>query len=43
VLWIFVKILEKVKQLYFGKFDEGFHDFIRVTFHSIVDPRDSIF
>ncbi len=31
------KKVEKEKQLYFGKFDEGFHGFVRDTFHSIVD------
>jgi hypothetical protein len=37
------KKLRKKNKLYFGRFDEGFHDFIRVTFHSVVDPRDSKF
>ncbi len=35
--------LKKQNNYYFGKFNEGFHGLTRVTFHSKVDPRDSIF
>jgi hypothetical protein len=34
---VFVKKIERAKQLYFGRFDEGFYDLTRVTFHSLVD------
>jgi hypothetical protein len=31
------KKIEKAKQLYFGRFDEGFHGFVKDTFHFTVD------
>jgi hypothetical protein len=43
MFWEFVQKIKKAKQLYFGKFDEGFHFFAKVAFHSIVDSRDSRF
>jgi hypothetical protein len=42
VLGICQKI-EKTKQSYFGKFDEGFHGLTRTSLHFVVDPRDSRF
>ncbi len=39
-----VKKIERTKQLYFGRFDEGFHGLTKwLTFHSIVDPIKSRF
>ncbi len=43
MLWIFVQKVEKVEQLYFGRFDEGFNGFTRKTFHSAIDSRNSRF
>ncbi len=43
MFWEFVQKVKKVKQLYFGKFDEGFHFFAKTTFHFVVDSRDSRF
>jgi hypothetical protein len=37
------KKLKKKKQLYFGRFDEGFHSLTRMTLHFAVDPKDSRF
>jgi len=39
MFWIFVKKVERVKQFYFGRFDEGFYGFARETLHSIVDSK----
>jgi hypothetical protein len=39
MFWIFVQKVKRAKQLYFGRFDEGFHDFARETFHSEVDSK----
>jgi hypothetical protein len=39
MFWIFVQKVERVKQLYFGKFDEGFYGFARETFHFAVDSK----
>jgi hypothetical protein len=35
--------IERTKQLYFGKFDEGFDGFIKETFQSTFDSRNSKF
>jgi hypothetical protein len=41
MLWIFVQKVERVKQLYFGKFDESFYGLARGTFRYVVDSRNS--
>jgi hypothetical protein len=38
-----VQKVKKKEKLYFGRFDEGFHDLTIETFHSIVDSRNSKF
>ncbi len=43
IFWEFVQKVKKAKQLYFGKFDEGFHFFAKAAFHFVVDSRDSRF
>jgi hypothetical protein len=43
VLWVIFKKFEKEKQLYFGRFDEGFHGFTRTTLHFAIDPREPNF
>jgi hypothetical protein len=37
MLWVFVKKVERRKQLHFGKFDEGFYNVTQTTLHSLVD------
>jgi hypothetical protein len=41
MFWEFVQKGEITKQLYFGRFDEGFHVFAKMTFHFVVDSKDS--
>jgi hypothetical protein len=43
MFWIFVQKVERVKQLYFGRFDEGFYGFAKETFHSAIDSKYSRF
>jgi hypothetical protein len=38
-----VQKIKRTEQLYFGKFDEGFHGFTIKTFHSVVDTINSKF
>jgi hypothetical protein len=33
MLWIFVQKVERIEQLYFGRFDEGYHGLAGNTFH----------
>jgi hypothetical protein len=40
MLWVFVQKVDRAKQLYFDKFDVGFHDFIGVTFDFVINSRD---
>jgi hypothetical protein len=36
MFWVFVKEVEKTKQLHFSTFNEGFYGFTKVTFHCAV-------
>jgi len=40
MFWLFVKNVERTTKLHFGKFDEGFHSFVGVTIHSVIDSKD---
>jgi hypothetical protein len=39
MFWVFVKEVEKTKQLHFSTFNEGFYGFTKVTFHCAVDSK----
>jgi hypothetical protein len=38
-----VQKVEKVKNIYFGRFDEDFNGFAKKMFHSAIDSRNSRF
>jgi hypothetical protein len=40
MFWVFVKEVEKTKQLHFSRFNEDIYDLTKVAFHFAIDSKD---